>query len=222
MPTQILSEINLLDPQSFSRDLALRWEPSVAEALALDFSQSVPIEHAQQHLSADILLSLEVCDDTLHRYRRGADITESDSERIKAKIEELEADLESDPDIEPVVLEFLLRHTKAMARGLREIPIRGAAGLQEALSAGIGDQVLRPDLAEKAGPRRRDMLIGLFAAVAAATQFGGGLAQLDQVAQSNRADQQQQSQFERFLRAIEPQRALPPPPAGSAPADDGQ
>ncbi len=183
MPLEIISELDEIDSSLYPAELARRWYEPIRSAFVLDFSRQLKIQTFSATFDGESLAYLELCDDLLHRYRHGTQPTDDDLERIRAKIAELEANVAAGPAIDVDLRDFLLKHTRDMARAVREVPIRGSAGIQEAYERGLADvYLLRNEMAERAGPTRREMLIQMFAAAGAALQFGAGILELEQAA----------------------------------------
>ncbi len=136
LPDEIATEVSKVDPQKFNTSLAMEWRSSVAFAFEVDFSGAVPVPHFTDRYDKEALAHLRWCDDLLCRGLPGRSAPrQSDLEHITALVTELESDLSADPDIDPVLREFLLgmprrwRRLSAMCpcgdrRGLRRPPTR--------------------------------------------------------------------------------------------------
>lgn len=172
LPDEIATEVSKVDPQKFNTSLAMEWRSSVAFAFEVDFSGAVPVPHFTDRYDKETLAHLRWCDDLLCRGLPGRSAPrQSDLEHITALVTELESDLSADPDIDPELREFLLGHAQAMAQAVRDVPVRGSAGLAEAADKAMGDFYLRrPHLAARADPARAQMVLTLVSAVLMALQ----------------------------------------------------
>ena len=155
LPDEIEAEISKVKPETFNYSLAMRWREKIASAFEVDFSSAVPIDQFRGRYDGETLAHLEWCDDLLRRSLPGRSAPQqSDLERITALVTELERDLSGAPDLDPELRAFLLRHARAMAQAVSDVPVRGTAGLQEALDQALGDiYIRRPHLMEQAEDR---------------------------------------------------------------------
>jgi len=172
LPDEIAAEVSRVDPQKFNTSLAMEWRTSVDRAFEVDFSGAVPLPHFIERYDNETLAHLRWCDDLLCRGLPGRSAPrQSDLERITALVTELESDLSGDPDIDPELREFLLGHAREMAQAVSDVPVRGSAGLAEAVDKAMGDFYLRrPHLAARADPVRAQMFLTLVSAVLMALQ----------------------------------------------------
>lgn len=172
LPDEIAAEVRKVDPQKFNTSLAMEWRRSVDHAFSVDFSGAVPVPHFTDRYDNETLAHLRWCDDLLCRGLPGRSVPEqSDLKRITALVTDLESDLSADPEIDPELREFLLGHARAMAQAVRDVPVRGSAGLAEAADQAMGDFYLRrPHLAARANPARAQMFVAIVSAVLMALQ----------------------------------------------------
>jgi hypothetical protein len=145
LPSEIESELAMLDKDDYDRDLVMRWHGNVLRGLGSTFSDR-PSNQVAGDFDDVSLSSLESCSWVLHKHRPQRPVAESDLDRIKELISELNAELRNSPDIDPELREFLLLHCDAMSRALSDLAIRGPAALEDALHQAWGAANLRADL----------------------------------------------------------------------------
>jgi hypothetical protein len=90
--------------------------------------------------------SLETCSYVLHRYRPQPAIPDSDVERIRACINDLEDEILTSEDIERDLRTILLYHTYLMKRALDDLAISGNASVEEAFDEAVGVTHRKADL----------------------------------------------------------------------------
>lgn len=91
LPKEILGELDHIDRTAYPVELARRWHGPINEAPAVDFARGVQIHHVKAKFDGESLAYLELCDDVLHRHRRGISPDQPDLGRIRAKIGDLRA-----------------------------------------------------------------------------------------------------------------------------------
>jgi hypothetical protein len=185
LPGEITAEVERIDKAQFNYELAMRWCPAVVSALEVDFARNVALANVKQRYSAETLFQLELCDDVLRRHGPArSPLQESDLERITARVDDLERDLAEGPVIDPELRAFLLLHARAMAQAIRDAPVRGSAGLEEALDQALGDVfVRRPDLLQRVkrvSPDRAGKFLAVIQAVVLALQITLTSLQIEQ------------------------------------------
>jgi hypothetical protein len=149
MLDEIATEVSKVDPQKFNTSLAMEWRSSVDSAFEADFSGAVKVPNFTGRYDNATLAHLRWCDDLLCRGLPGRSVPrQNDLEHITALVTELESDLSADPDIDPELREFLLGHAQAMAQAVRDVPVRGSAGLAEAADKAMG-RLLSPSAASR-------------------------------------------------------------------------
>jgi hypothetical protein len=172
LPDEIAAEVRKVDQERYNIALAMRWRDKVIHAFEVDFSGAVPVPHFTERYDGETLAHLEWCDDLLRRGLPGRSAPQqTDLERITALVTELEQDLSNDPEIDPELHAFLLQHAQAMAQAVRDVPVRGTAGLEEAVDQAMGDfYIRRPHLAARADPARAQMFLAVISAILLALQ----------------------------------------------------
>jgi hypothetical protein len=145
LPQEIESELAAVDERDYDRDHVMRWRGNVERGLGSLFSDR-PSNQVAGDFDDVSLNSLESCNWVLHRYRPQRPVAESDLDRIRELINELEAELRDSSGIDPELREFLLFHCAAMSRALRDFTIRGPVALEDALYQAWGAGNLRVDL----------------------------------------------------------------------------
>jgi hypothetical protein len=145
LPSEIESELAMLDEDDYDRDLVMRWQGNVVRGLGSIFTDR-PSNQVAGDFDDVSLSSLESCSWVLHRHRPQRSVAESDLDRIKELISELTAELRNSPGINPELCQFLLLHCNAMSRALGDLAIRGPAALEDALHQAWGAANLRVDL----------------------------------------------------------------------------
>jgi hypothetical protein len=173
LPGEVAAEVEKIDEQLINLSLVMRWQEKVASAFQVDFARNVTLNHFKGRYDGETLAYLEMCDDALRRQLPGrSPVQESDLKNITALVDELEAELAGDPAIDPELCSFLLLHTRAMSQAVRDVQIRGSAGLEEALDRALGDAFIRrPDLIKRAGPERAGKFLAIVQAVVLALQI---------------------------------------------------
>ena len=172
LPDEIAAEVRKVDQEKYNISLAMRWRDKAAHAFEVDFSGAVPVPHFTERYDGETLAHLEWCDDLLRRGLPGRSAPQqSDLERITALVTDLERDLSEDSEIDPELRAFLLQHAQAMAQAVRDVPVRGTAGLEEALDQATGDfYIRRPHLAARTDPARAQVFLAIVSAVLLALQ----------------------------------------------------
>jgi hypothetical protein len=172
LPDEVTAAVGKVDHTKYNTSLAMRWRDKVVHAFEVDFSGAVPVPHFTERYDRETLAHLEWCDDLLCRGLPGRSAPQQrDLERITVLVTELERDLSGDPEIDPELRAFLLQHAQAMAQAVRDVPVRGTAGLEEALDRATGDfYIRRPHLAARADPARAQMFLAIVSAVLLALQ----------------------------------------------------
>ncbi len=181
LPRDIEAAVSLIDPERNNVELALKWQAPVSKAFEIDFARQVAISEFTKHYDSSTLAYLEFCDDLLYRHDPGKYIPPDELARIAGKIAELEADLDADAGLEPKLRAFLLDHSRAMSQAIRDVPVKGTAGLERALAAGIGDIYgLHKDKAQRLPPNRREAFLGILAAIGAVLTVGETVLALEE------------------------------------------
>lgn len=151
LPGEIESELAQLDPASYPSDIVLRWKDKIIPALVPDLFMGQQADQMAVQFDDASLGFLETCSWTLHTYRQQRPIADSDLERIKTLLAELETELRESQHIDSELREFLMRHCKEMSRALRDVVIRGPAALEDALDRAVGATYRRKDLTARSG-----------------------------------------------------------------------
>jgi hypothetical protein len=223
LPDEVEAQVLKIDSQLINLALVTRWRDKVVSAFEVDFARNVTINNFTGRYDRETLAYLEMCDDALRRHLPGrSPLQESDLEHITALVDELEVELNNDPAVDPELRAFLLLHTQAMSQAVRDVPVRGSAGLEEALDQALGDAfVRRPDLFRRAGPERAGKFLAIVQAVVLALQIALTGLQITQAAEGQPQD------YVTVQVDIKQAPALPAagpisPPSPESAAPDGQ
>ncbi len=186
LPDEIAAEVEKVDQERFPVSLAMRWRDKVTRAFEVDFAGGVQLNHFTNSYDTETLAHLEWCDDVLRRGLPGRSALQlSDLERITDLVDQLERALSEDREIDTELRTFLLQHARAMAQAVRDVPVRGAAGLEEALDQALGDiKIRRRHLTERLGAERAQHLMAIIQAVLLALQVGLTAVQITQAGES--------------------------------------
>jgi hypothetical protein len=149
LPGEIESELARVDPADYPGDIVLRWKDQIVPALVPNLFEGQQADQMAGQFDDASLAFLETCSWTLHRYRPQRPVADSDLERIRKLIGELENELRESADIDPELRVFLLQRCGEMSRALRDMEIRGPAALEEALDRAVGAAHRRADLAAR-------------------------------------------------------------------------
>lgn len=158
LPAEIAQEMAKLDNGAqYDGDMALRWLEPVQAAFGISLFSDQKSLDLRNHLSERTVNSLENCSFVLHQYRRQPAITDSDVERIRECIYDLEDEINSGDDVDPELRTVLLYHSRLMRRALDDLGIVGNAQVEEALDQALGVTIRRGNLFPGSGtiPRRR-------------------------------------------------------------------
>lgn len=185
LPDEIDAEVKKVDQVRWPVSLAMRWREKVTAAFEVDFSAGVQVHHFTNTYDTEALAHLEWCDEVLRRALPGRSAFQlSDLDRITTLVNELERDLSEDAEIDVELRAFLLQHARAMARAVRDVAVRGAAGLEETLDQALGDiYIRRPHLLERLSTERVQQLMAIIQAVLLALQVGLTAVQIAQAAE---------------------------------------
>jgi hypothetical protein len=180
LPDEIALQVRGVDPSLIPFPLAMSWEPAIRRALEIDFSRAVPLKHLLDLYDAEALTNLRWCHEILSRhYPSGSLIQRSALDGIREKIHDLEAAL-VDPGIDSELCDFLRMHAGAMARAVDDVPIRGRAGLEEAVDQVLGDVYIRRARVAERDPRRVELLLAVVQAILLALQISLTGIQIEQ------------------------------------------
>lgn len=145
LPGRAVDAVKSIDPESINVDLNLKWYHPVQASLGCLFQAAGPVVSAQQHLTAEAMLALEVCADTLHRYRPDRHLS-GGLDEIKKLIDDLLQALE-DADLDAELRGFLRRYARLLATAVADFKLRGIEGLEDAYDQALGALVIhRQDL----------------------------------------------------------------------------
>lgn len=172
LPAEIQAELDQVDEDEFDSDLALRWQATIPQGLGPALFTGQQSAQLVPKFDDASLSSLEHCSYVLHRYRRQRVLSDSELDRIRKAIVELEAEVRSQPGLDASLRDFLLYHAGAMARALEDLAVRGPAALEEALDQAMGAAYRRVDLtADKDSPGVWAKFGNLIVVVAAVLQI---------------------------------------------------
>ncbi len=145
MSVQIRAELDHIDDAYVNRDLVLRWEPVVREALTFSTTTSGMAFDVARSLDDAVMLSLEMCADVLHRWRREPVISEPDLQRLQEELQALGQEVLA-AEIPAELRGFLLAHIAEMTSALSDYELRGIVAIRDAFDRMVGAFVRRPDL----------------------------------------------------------------------------
>jgi len=150
LPEEIERELSQVDEGEFESDLARRWQGSIPPRLGPAFFSGQQSGQISGSFDDASLMSLEYCSYVLHRYRPQRYVSDSEVERIRMLIEELQAEVTDQPGLDPDLRDFLSFHVNAMQQALLDLAVRGPAALEDALDRAVGAAQRRTDLTVKA------------------------------------------------------------------------
>lgn len=173
LPGEIESELAQVDPANYPGDILLRWKDKIVPALVPGLFMAQQADQMAAQFDDASLGFLETCSWTLHRYRQQRPIADSDLERIRKLLNELEAELRDSEQIDAELREFLMRQCNEMSCAVQDMVIRGPAALEDALDRAAGAAYRRKDLARRSAsaPSAWRKFGEVIVAVAAALQI---------------------------------------------------
>jgi hypothetical protein len=143
------SEIQSLS-EDHPKELLLRWQPRVMEALNAIFFQNITPPPTLSAIAGrygdDDLLALAFCSAALHQVRRELVIEQTALALIREQIADLLAVLESDADLDGELRVLLLRNVRAMLWACDRYDLCGTAGIRDAVNQTVGALVNNPAL----------------------------------------------------------------------------
>ena len=186
LPAEIETELRHVGAEEFDSDLALRWRATIPDGLGPAFFSGQQSGQLAPRFDDASLGSLEYCNVVLHRHRPQRVFSDSELDRIREAIAELEAEVRDNAGLDASLRDFMLFHIDAMTRALQDIAVRGAAALEEALDQAAGAAQRRVDLTVDAKSHSSVWIkfANLIVVVAAVLQIGtSGLALPSQIRQ---------------------------------------
>lgn len=149
LPLEAFDEHSRIDPDKVNSDINLRWRNPVQRVLGATFGMlGQNTANAVGLLTDGVMISLESCSDALDRHRPQPSADKSDLDSLRESVNALSEDVKAS-DVDDELREFLGRLVGTMLTAIDDYPLRGAAGLRDALEHVTGALTVRRDLTEK-------------------------------------------------------------------------
>ena len=148
---------------SANPNLLLRHTPRIRAVLAVD-NFDAPWDRPKKMLDGAPIADLEHCADQITRHYPEAEVEKDDLDQISTGATNLFNQFKAADDVDRLVQQSILQMLQGIRDAVAEYEIRGAEGLEDALSIAIGRLIVQRDLVRKA--TKRPLLKDYFALLA--------------------------------------------------------